>query len=74
MNIYPIIGHRKPINLTQDVVNLSKEFLPFMAVGYESDKAHVTICDGFDYLKNHKNEFDVIITDSTDPEGFKYCP
>lgn len=51
------------------VVELSKKYLPHMAVGFESPKLKLTIGDGFAYMKNHQNEFDVIITDSSDPIG-----
>jgi len=66
--------HHKVTNIIQceideDVVNLSKQYLPFMAVGYENEKAHLVIGDGFEFLKKNKNVFDVIITDSTDPIG-----
>jgi spermidine synthase len=40
-----------------------------MAIGFASPKATVIICDGCEYLKKHTNEFDVIITDSSDPDG-----
>jgi spermidine synthase len=40
-----------------------------MAHGFSSPKAVINVGDGFEYLKNHQNEFDVIITDSSDPEG-----
>ena len=40
-----------------------------MAKGFASPKAVINVGDGFEYLKNHQNEFDVIITDSSDPEG-----
>jgi spermidine synthase len=42
-----------------------------MAKGFSSSKAIINVGDGFEYLKNHPNEFDVIITDSSDPEGTK---
>ncbi len=48
---------------------MSKQFLPGMAKGFESEKLTLHIGDGFEFMKNHKNEFDVIITDSSDPEG-----
>lgn len=40
-----------------------------MAVGFESPKARTHVGDGFKFLNDYKNEFDVIITDSSDPEG-----
>ena len=41
-----------------------------MAKGFDNEKVHLYIGDGFEFLNNHKNEFDVIITDSSDPEGY----
>jgi spermidine synthase len=40
-----------------------------LAVAYESPKVKVHIGDGFKFLNDYKNEFDVIITDSSDPKG-----
>jgi spermidine synthase len=40
-----------------------------MAVGFEHPNVTVHVGDGFKYLEERKNEFDVIITDSSDPEG-----
>lgn len=40
-----------------------------MAVGFESEKLTLHVGDGFEFLKNHTAEFDVIITDSSDPIG-----
>jgi spermidine synthase len=40
-----------------------------MAVGFEHPKVKVHVGDGFKFLDDYKNEFDVIITDSSDPEG-----
>lgn len=40
-----------------------------MAKGFSSPKLTQYIGDGFDYMKKHENEFDVIITDSSDPVG-----
>ena len=41
-----------------------------MAKGFDNQKVNLFIGDGFEFLRTHKNEFDVIITDSSDPEGF----
>ncbi|CAF0768179.1 unnamed protein product [Adineta steineri] len=55
--------------IDQDVIDVSKKFLPDMAKGFASSKVTVIVNDGFEYLKQHTNEFDVIITDSSDPDG-----
>lgn len=40
-----------------------------MAVGFDSPKLTLHVGDGFEFMKNHSQEFDVIITDSSDPVG-----
>ena len=40
-----------------------------MAKGYSSPKLTQYIGDGFEYMEQHENEFDVVITDSSDPVG-----
>lgn len=51
------------------VIEVSKQYLPFMAVGFDSKKLSLHVGDGFEFMKNHSQEFDVIITDSSDPIG-----
>ena len=53
----------------QEVCQVSKEFFPKMAKGFESEKLTLLFGDGFEFLKNLKQEFDVIITDSSDHKG-----
>ncbi len=55
--------------VTQAVIRLSKKYLPGMAISYQHPKVKVHVGDGFKFLDDYKNEFDVIITDSSDPEG-----
>ena len=40
-----------------------------MAAGFDDPRVKVHIGDGFEFLERYENEFDVIITDSSDPEG-----
>jgi spermidine synthase len=40
-----------------------------MAISYQHPKVKVHIGDGFKFLEDYKDSFDVIITDSSDPEG-----
>lgn len=55
--------------IDQMVIDCAKKFLPYSAVGYEDPRVTVHVRDGFEFIKEHKNEFDVIITDSSDPAG-----
>ena len=40
-----------------------------MAVGFDSPKVTVHIGDGFEFLQDKINYFDIIITDASDPVG-----
>jgi len=55
--------------IDEKVIEVSKKYLPKMACGFSSSKLTQFIGDGFEYMKEHENEFDVIITDSSDPVG-----
>ena len=57
------------VDIDEAVIRLSKEFLPGMSVGFEDKRCTAIVGDGFEYLKQHKGEYDVIITDSSDPDG-----
>ncbi|KAK3085100.1 hypothetical protein FSP39_024223 [Pinctada imbricata] len=51
------------------VVEVSKVHLPHMAQSFGNPKLTVHIGDGVEYMKKHKKQFDVIITDAPDPIG-----
>jgi len=53
----------------QAVIRLSKQYLPGMAAGFNHPNVKVHVGDGFKFLDDYKNTFDVIITDSSDPDG-----
>lgn len=53
----------------QDVIKVSKQYLQGMAVGYSSPKLTLRIGDGFEFMQQNQEAFDVIITDSSDPVG-----
>ncbi|KAG8235725.1 hypothetical protein J437_LFUL016360 [Ladona fulva] len=55
--------------IDERVVELSRKYLPFMASGFDNPKLTLHIGDGFEFMGKHQKEFDVIITDSSDPVG-----
>jgi spermidine synthase len=55
--------------VSQAVIRVSKKYLPGMSIGFQHPSVKTHIGDGFKFLADKKNEFDVIITDSSDPEG-----
>lgn len=56
-------------DIDEAVIRVSKKYLPGMSIGFQHPNVGVHVGDGFEFLKNRQNEFDVIITDSSDPEG-----
>jgi len=56
-------------DIDEAVIRLSKKYLPGMSVGFNHPNVEVLVGDGFKFLEDKKGEFDVIITDSSDPEG-----
>lgn len=57
------------LSAVQDVINVSKKYLPGMAKGFFSPKLTLHVGDGFEFMKQNQDAFDVIITDSSDPVG-----
>ncbi|CAN6674630.1 hypothetical protein TRVA0_059S00122 [Trichomonascus vanleenenianus] len=57
------------VEIDESVIRLSQKYLPNMAKGFDHPKVKYIITDGFEYLRTVENEYDVIITDSSDPEG-----
>ena len=58
------------VEIDEAVVELSKQHLPNHSQGAFSDpRLSLVISDGLDFIKNNKEKFDIILSDSTDPIG-----
>jgi spermidine synthase len=57
------------VEIDKAVVEVSRKYLPQISCALDDNKAEVLITDGIKYIAEHKNEFDVILVDSTDPIG-----
>lgn len=57
------------VELDRGVIDASKEFLPALSTGFADPRAHVVETKGEEFLARTKNQFDLIIMDSTDPVG-----
>lgn len=57
------------VEIDEAVIRVSKTYLPAMAIGFQHPKTTVHVGDGAAYLRDNVGEYDVIITDSTDPVG-----
>lgn len=60
------------VDIDKDVVEVSKEYFPSISCAMDDPRAIILNEDGFKYIQDYKNEFDVIIVDSTDPVGFAH--
>lgn len=50
-------------------VNVSREFFPETAKGFDDPRVKITNIDGLRFLRRCRDEYDLIINDSTDPFG-----
>lgn len=57
--------------IDKDVVEVSRKYLPTISAAIQnpSDRIKVVYEDGFKFIKQYKDYFDIIIVDSTDPIG-----
>lgn len=53
----------------EDVIWVSKKFLLAMAIGCSRSKLTLHVGNGFELMKQNKDAFDIIITDSSDHRG-----
>jgi len=65
----PLVESVVQCEIDEDVINVSKKFLPGMATGFFSPKLTLHVGDGFEFMKQNQDAFDIIITDSSDPVG-----
>ena len=56
-------------DIDEAVIRLSKKYLPAMSIGFRHPNVSVHVGDGFQYLRDCEKDFDIIITDSSDPKG-----
>lgn len=51
------------------VIEACKQFLPTIACELDNPKVEILVQDAIEYIKDKKNEFDIVLIDSTDPMG-----
>ncbi len=55
--------------IDEQVIAVAREFLPSIACGFDDPRVNIHIKDGTLFVREHKNAYDVIIVDSSDPVG-----
>lgn len=66
---HPGVEQIDQVEIDEKVIEVSKKFLPSMAVGFNHPKLSLHVEDGFKFMQQHEQAFDVVITDSSDPVG-----
>lgn len=56
-------------DIDEAVIRVSKQYLPHMSSLLSDKRVTVYVGDGFQFLKEHTESYDAIITDSSDPVG-----
>lgn len=66
---HPEVKRADLVEIDKLVIEKSMEFFPSVSSKLKDPKVNIIVKDGIRYIKEHRNEYDVIIIDSTDPIG-----
>jgi spermidine synthase len=66
---HPSVEKAVLCEIDEDVITECKKYLPEISYALDDARCEIFVGDGIKYVHQHKNEFDVIIVDSTDPFG-----
>ncbi len=67
---HPGIEHVTQVEIDQAVIDMCLQYLPGHSAGaYDDPRANIVIGDGYDFVQTTDQTFDLVISDSTDPQG-----
>jgi spermidine synthase len=66
---YKTVEHIDMVEIDEEVVKACKEYMPSLSVGLSDERVHLYFEDGLKFVRSKKDEYDLIIVDSTDPFG-----
>ena len=67
---HPQVENAVQVEIDQAVIDMCRQYLPNHSAGaFDDARAKIVIGDGIDYVANCDRQFDVILSDSTDPIG-----
>jgi spermidine synthase len=58
------------VEIDERVIEVSRKYFPDCTSALDDPRVNILPQDGFAFIKSKKNEYDIIIIDSTDPEDF----
>lgn len=66
---HPCVESCTLVDIDGSVIEQAKVFFPQIAESFANPKAHAIVGDGAAFVKDKDSQYDVIIIDSSDPEG-----
>ena len=66
---YKSVEHIDMVEIDKMVVDVCKKYLPALSCSLDDRRVHIHYEDGLKFVRTKKNEYDLIIVDSTDPIG-----
>lgn len=66
---HPEVEHCTMCELDEKVVEISREFFPYLCEGFSDSRANVIFQDGKKFIEETDQKFDIIILDLSDPVG-----
>ncbi|MGB9677714.1 MAG: polyamine aminopropyltransferase, partial [Candidatus Ratteibacteria bacterium] len=63
----------KMVDIDGEMIEMAKKYLKFDKGAFEDKRAEIIIEDGFKYIKENNQKYDVIIVDATDPGETPSC-
>lgn len=66
---HPAVKKAVLAEIDKRVIEVSKQYLPEISCALDDPRVQIRIEDGIKHVNEHKNTYDVIIVDSTDPIG-----
>ncbi len=67
---HPCVERCVQIDIDEAVVEASRNHFPGLSRGFSDPRAEIRCMDALRYVKEHENEFDLIVVDATDPVEF----
>ncbi|MEW9699234.1 polyamine aminopropyltransferase [Paenibacillus sp. SI8] len=66
---HPKVKKAVLVDIDGKVIEYSKKYLPTIAAELDNPRVEVIVNDGYMHIHDHKNTYDVIMVDSTEPVG-----
>lgn len=66
---HPSVEAAHLIEIDGKVIEYSKKYFPEIAGGLDDPRVSIFVADGLKHIKEHRNTYDVILVDSTEPVG-----